>query len=151
MADEITLNIDTTKLEAALKDLPEKLAKKAMRNALQAGGDVMLEAMIAAAPERTDEPTPESNSLPPGVLKADLHTEIKMSKGSARVKVGPSQITGHVARWINNGWVLTGHNPGKKEIREIPGTHFIERAFDESAQKAIDTAIQALSDALGKE
>jgi HK97 gp10 family phage protein len=148
MADGVTLEIDTRELEAALKALPKKVAKAKLQKALQLGGEVILEAMIANAPERTDEPTPDGDSLPPGVLKADLHTQVSSHEDGGSIKIGPSTITGHVARWVNNGWALTGHKPGKKQIKEIPGKHFIERAFDESAEKAVNAFLTALSASL---
>ncbi len=123
-----------------------------MRAALQAAGNVLLEAQVEQAPERTDEETPDGTSLPPGILKADLHTEIQINGQSApRVKVGPSQIAGHVTRWQNSGWNLTSRGKsksGRKVIRSIPGKHFIEAAFDESAESAVDAFVSTLRDGL---
>jgi hypothetical protein len=152
MADEIELRIDTREMERALKDLPNKLLKAIMSGSLQAAGDVMLEAVVAHTPERTDEETPEQTSLPPGILKADMHTEVQFSRkyGTARVKVGPSRaIGGLVAYRVNNGWTLTGHGKSARKIRSIPGKHFLEAAFDESAQAAIDVFIDDLGNSLG--
>jgi len=152
MADEIELKIDTREMERALKALPQKLLKAVMGGALRAAGDVMLEAVVAHTPERTDEENPESTSLGPGILKADMHTEIQFSRkyGNARVKVGPSRaIGGLVAYRVNNGWTLTGHGKSGQKIRSISGKHFLEAAFDESAQTAIDTFIDELGNSLG--
>jgi hypothetical protein len=157
MSDGFELSIDTREVDAALTALPRKLRGAIMVKALQLAGDVMLEAIVANAPERTDEPTPEGDSLEPGILKADLHTEVVVpnsdglvangrgfSSGSPRVKVGPSKIAGHVARWQNNGWNLTSHGKKGKVIRAIPGKHFLEAGFDESADKAIDVFVESL-------
>jgi hypothetical protein len=155
MADTIELRVDTRELEAALKALPDKLARLAAGRALQAAGDVMLEAVVAHTPERTDEITPEQTSLPPGILKADMHTEIQFSraKGWAAVKVGPSKdIGGLVAYRQNNGWVLTAHGGkqkyGEKQIRPIAGKHFLEAAFDESIEVATAVFLDTLADQL---
>ncbi len=150
MADGLTFSVDTRELDRALKQLPLRVAREIMSGALQAGGDVMLQAVVEHTPERTDEETPEQSSLPPGILKADMHTEIQFSRkyGRARIKVGPSkQIGGLVAYRQNNGWILTSHD-GRK-VRAISGKHFLEAAFDESAQAAIDAFIDALADSLG--
>jgi hypothetical protein len=177
MADEIGLNVDTRELDAALTKLPRKLRGAVMAEALQRAGNVMLAALVDYTPERTDEETPDSNSLPPGFLKASMTTEVIVpnaegmvpmgrghGRGSPRVKVGPQKVGaankfGRVAYWQNNGWTLTGHasrtNPdgkrGKrgwkkgKEIKAIPGKHFIEAAFDESAQGAVDAFLEGLA------
>ena len=149
--DVMELSVDTRELEAALGNLSTKLQTNIMRTALQAAGDVLLDAQVAHAPERTDEETPGSDALPPGVLKADLHTQIQMgSQQAPRVKVGPSTVTGYVARWQNDGFNLTtrGSKSGRRIIRAIPGKHFLEAAFDESAETAVDMFLATLADGL---
>lgn len=150
MADGFDLEIDTRQLDRALAELPMKLQKAMLSGALQAAGDVMLAAVQEHTPERTDEPTPGSDALPPGILKADMHTEIQFSRaqGVARIKVGPSAlIGGPVARWINAGWILT--TPSGRTVRHMPGKHFLEAAFDESAEPAIDVFLERLGQSLG--
>jgi hypothetical protein len=153
MADSIDLRIDTRELERALTALPEKLARAIMGRSLQAAGDVMLEAVVALTPERTDEEMPGQTSLPPGILKADMHTEIQFSrsKGWAAIKIGPSkEIGGLVAYRINNGWILTAHGSkskyGARQIRPIAGKHFLEAAFDESAETAVAVFVETLGE-----
>jgi hypothetical protein len=151
MADEIELRVDTRELEAALKALPQRIARSAAGSALQAGGDIMLAAVVAHTPERTDEETPEQTSLPPGILKADMHTEIQFSRkyGNARIKVGPSKaIGGLVAYRQNNGWILTAHGKAGRKIKAMPGKHFLEAAFDESADIAVNTFLGVLGENL---
>ncbi len=150
--DDFSISIDTRDLEAKLSALPEKVQKKALQKALQAAGDVMLAAVVIHTPERTDEPTPDSTSLPPGILKADMHTQVTVNQTSgAVVKVGPTSIGGHVGRWQNNGWDLTvGGRKGKggKVIRQIPGKLFMEAAFDESSPTALSTFYESLGSAI---
>ena len=148
--DVVELSVDTRELDRALGKLAVKVQSDIMRAALQAAGDVLLEAQIAQAPERTDEETPGGDSLPPGALKQDLHTEIQLGTGGRlpRVKVGPSPVTGHVARWQNSGFNLTTHGRSRSRrrvIRAIPGKHFIEAAFDESAEAAVDVFLETLA------
>jgi hypothetical protein len=147
MADELEFKIDTSQLDAALSKLPDKVQKRIVVKALQQAGDVMLEAVKAQTPEQTDEPTPGSDALPPGILREDMTTEVTVSETKgARLRVGPTEIAGYVARWINNGWMLTSHD-GRK-IREIPGKHFMESAFDESAQAALDAMTDTIADGI---
>ena len=155
--DTIELTVDTRELEWALEQLSQRAAGQVMRDALQAAGDVMLESVVDHTPERTDEETPEQTSLPPGILKADMHTQVGLSKktGTGFVKVGPSKdIGGLVAYRQENGWTLTTHgSPGKhggrKPIRDIPGKHFMAAAFDESAEAAVDVFCETLQNILG--
>jgi hypothetical protein len=183
MADDtFDLAVDTRELEAALKKLTAKLRSSVMKRALEAAGDVMLEAVVNHTPERTDEPTPEGDSLPPGMLKASMTKEViapnengllsesvsrgtAFSAGNPRVKVGPEKVGrsnkfGRVAYWQNNGWILTSHgafNSAKNrkkgldlrhKIRPIDGKHFLEAAFDESAEQAVDVFLATLADGL---
>lgn len=147
MPDDIQLKVDTSKFDEMLAKMPQKLAGKLMRDALQAGGDVILASMKALAPEQTDEPTPGSDALPPGILREDLHTQVTLgaTKG-AGVKVGPTEIAAHVARFQNDGWMLTLHNG--KQVRQIPGKHFMEAAMDEAGEAAVDAFVATLAEGL---
>jgi hypothetical protein len=157
----IDLQIDTRAMDRALAALPQRLAKRSMRKALQAAGNVMLAPMVALAPERTDEPTPDSDSLPPGVLKADLTTQVGVSSsGGGYVKVGSTPDTGRVAHWQENGFEITkggwsreDKKTGKrlgpgKVIKRVEGKHFMLGAFDESSTAAVSTFCQVLGDDL---
>lgn len=149
-ADGIEITVDTRAVEKALLALPMKMRGPAMTKALRDAGQIMLDAVVAHTPERTDEEMPNSNSLPPGILKADMHMQVILGDTPA-VKVGPTSIAGHVARWQNNGWVLTSHGRSKRsrtKIRAIPGKHFLEAAFDETAETAINVFALTLADAV---
>lgn len=146
MSDEFQISVDTSQFEAKLKELEPNVANQYMRSALQAAGDVILPAMKQHAPERTDEPTPEGNSLPPGILKFDLTTQVILNKDGAEVKVGPTAVAAHVARWQENGWMLTSHT-GKK-IRHIPGKHFMATAIDETREAAVNALVESLASSL---
>lgn len=147
MSDELEFKIDTRELDAALSKLPDRVQKHIVVTALQAAGNIILAAVKANTPERTDEETPDSTALPPGILREDMHTEVKVSETKgARLRVGPTEIAGHVARWQNNGWTLTSH--GGKKIKETPGKHFIEAGFDESAQAALDALTASIADGI---
>jgi HK97 gp10 family phage protein len=67
-------------LQKKLEALPEDLAKKTMRTALGAGGDVMRDGMVAAAPEDT------------GFLKEHFNVKISVKDGGLVGKcfVGPA-------------------------------------------------------------
>jgi len=137
MSDEIDLVIDTRELEEALGKLAVRVRGQIMREALQAGVYVMLEALVECAPERTDdaEMPEELFPLPAGLLKEFMTTEVQVPGDSIRsgkgysqvqkprVKVGvqatpPVNAPARVGYWQNNGWILTRHasrsNPNGK-------------------------------------
>ena len=147
MSDELEFKIDTSQLDAALAKLPDHVQTRVLKNALESAGDVILEAIKAHTPERTDEPTPGSNSLPEGILREDMHYQVTVSESKgARLRVGPTEIAGHVARWINNGWTLTKHDGTK--VRDIPGIHFIEAGTDEASQAALDALTDSIAEGI---
>lgn len=168
--DDISLTIDTSQWEKLLAELPQRVARKAMRQALQAGGDVLAEAMEAEAPERTDTPTPGSDSLPPGILKADISTQVQIGyKNGARVKVGATEIAGHQAWWIENGfdhveggasdqsiafrgkYGIKGNNKAGTVTKHIDANPFMARAFDSSINRAIEATLESLAASLSQD
>src|SRR5579859_5085374 len=142
---EIGLDVDTRELDKLLAALPPKISKQYLKTALEAGGDVILRAMVARAPYRTDDKTSDGSSLPPGILKADLTTDVKIFSdgGGGRVNVGPTQIAGYVARWQNNGWAVTTRGTHRK-IKDKPGSLFMQGAYDESSESALQAFIENL-------
>lgn len=171
MSDTIELAVDTRELEAALAKLSTKMQTKVMTEALQAGGDVIAKELESYTPERTDEEVPAGDwhgfsgsgttSLPPGIMKADIKTEIQLGSSNKppRIKVGFGEISAHVAYWQNEGWNLTkggyrhkdkhGRARGAgKVIKAIPGKHFIEMAFDDSCDGAVGEFLDVLGQRL---
>src|SRR5579863_3084621 len=99
---------------------------------------------------------PNGNSIMPELLVEDIDIDpwVKSNGQSANVAVGPTELSQHVARWINDGWLHThgGHRKTDKrpsgtgiEDEHIPGTHFMEAGFDESAQTALNTFTTTLA------
>lgn len=150
--DDFTVSIDPAQiaqLDTKLKSLSLKMQRTYLRKALKAAGTPMLASAQALAPVSTNEPTPDSTSLPPGALRDDLHMVVSVStRTGASVKVGPSAATAHVANWQENGWMLTGHKPSKKKIKQIPGKHFLASSFDESADSALAAFTASLEGSL---
>ena len=155
--DDFEITIDTKAMDEALSRLPEKVQGRIAREALQKAGDIMLEAQKFLCPERTDD-MPGSDALEPGVLKESLTTQVIIStKGEvARVKVGAPSETAHVARWVNDGHDIykggrkraSKNKKAGKFLGHVEGKHFLEGAFDESAQKAIDAMLTAIGEGL---
>lgn len=155
----LELQIDTADLVKRLEGLTQKVAKEVLTGALTESGTIMQQAIKQAVIDRaprgaSGEPRPyhdpNGNSIPPELLAEDIDIDpyVKSDGHTANVEVGPTELTQHVARWINDGWMHTHggrrktehHKNGKGiEDGQIPGTHFMEAGFDESAQAALNT------------
>lgn len=155
---QLDMQIDTSDLVKRLEGLTKKVAAEVLTTALTESGHVMQAAIKQAVADRaprgaSGEPRPyrdpNGNSIPPELLAEDIDIDpyINRNGETANVRVGPTELTEHVARWINDGWVHThggkrkskSHPNGKGiEDGQIPGTHFIAAGFDESAQAALD-------------
>ena len=155
MPDEVKLSIDTHEWEELLMALPMRVKKRAVRNALQAGGDVLLDSMSAECPERTDGATLDSTALAPGVLKESLTTQVVIGHVyNPAVRVGPGIGTGNVAYWVENGFdhVATG----KRGHHAVKGKHvdanpFMARSFDSSIGRAVDVMLENLASSLDQD
>ncbi len=150
MEDTIDLQVDTRELEAALLRLSKRMAGDVMREALQADAAMCCLRPHCCSYSRANGRTSLQSKLllPPGILKADMHTEIQISRKyeNARIKIGPSKDIG------GSGCVPPGKTDGRSRltgsagtrIRDISGKHFIAAAFDESAGGAVDVFLNAL-------
>ena len=121
MADGIEIKIDTHEVDEWLTTLEPKVRRRAVRQSLQKGADLILASMKALCPVATVEPDSSSNALQPGVLQESLTTQVQMSKNyNPRVKVGAPIETAHVAWWIENGF---------DSFKAHRGETFYERSF----------------------
>jgi HK97 gp10 family phage protein len=114
--------------------------KRAQRKALKAVGQIVQEAIVAAAPVRVDD-TPSGTALKPGALKDDIKarvhiaTDEKVATDNSRVTIGPGKATAYVANWIENGHA----NPKAKSAKakkNTPAYPFVRKAADSVQQKA---------------
>lgn len=162
---QLDLKIDTSDLVKRLEGLAKKVAAEVLTTALTESGSVIQAAIKQAVVDRAprgasgaprEYKDPNGNSIPPELLAEDIDIDpfINRSGESANVEVGPTELTDHVARWINDGWMHTHggkrrstSHPNAKGIEDgqIPGTHFMEAGFDESAQAALDVFTGTLS------
>ena len=160
MADSIQITIDTSDLVKRLEQLSKKVAANVLMGALEDSGRIMQAAIKEAVVERaprgaSGEPRPykdpNGNSIMPELLAEDIDIDpyVRSDGTSCNVAVGPTELTGHVARWLNDGWMHV--HGGRRfanaertrrgkgiEDEQIPGTHMFEAGFDESAQAALD-------------
>jgi len=167
MVDNIQIEIDTSDLVKRLEQLPKKVAAGVLMGALKDSGRVMQAAVKQALIERaprgaSGEPRPykdpNGNSIMPELLAEDIDVDPFVNKTglTANVAVGPTELTGHVARWLNDGWMhvhggrrfknaeKTRRGPGIED-EFIPPTHFMEAGFDESAEVALETFTNELA------
>jgi HK97 gp10 family phage protein len=112
----------------ALEVLPDKLVKKALRKALQAGGEVLGNAVMERTPVDT------------GLLRESVGLAVTVhndASGEANVGFGRQD---YVARFVEFGHRIVGHKPNKKDTgKHVPARPFIRPAFDASKDKAVET------------
>jgi len=126
-------------LRTALRELPARLQKNALRNAIQAAARLMAEEVRAAAPVAGFK-SPNAE-FPPGALRKSVRAR--------RRRGTPTQVHSTVdmlwyGRLIEKGWLLTGHEPNKVRIRHIPGRPFVLPAFERNKQRAVDLVAEAI-------
>lgn len=126
-------------LRAALRELPARLQKNALRNAIQAAAKLMAEEVKSVAPIAAFK-TPNAE-YPRGALRRSV--KARRRRGT------PTQVHSTVdmlwyGRLIEKGWLLTGHKPNKVKIRHIPGRPFVLPAFERARKRAIDLVADAL-------
>jgi HK97 gp10 family phage protein len=157
MADGITIQISgLTEIQEQLRQLPGKIAKKVVYQALRAGATVVHKQVQANAPVRT-------RTLKKGfkIARSRIHrsaTEfgvyMTLKKGGGRAD--PKDA--FYGRWVENGYLrgkktqtvrtARSDRPGQSRNRlvgtiQVPGQFFIKRAFDAKKNQAVDTIVQA--------
>lgn len=105
MADGVTITGLEQAMEA-LRTLEPDQQDAAITSALRAGGSIIRDAIVEAAPVREDEYNPKSTALYPGVLKDDIKMTTKVQRGFGVAFIGPGKLSSHVARWIEYGYRL---------------------------------------------
>jgi len=151
MPGDISISIDTHEVDELLAKLPARVSRKIRGEALQKAGDIILAVMVDLAPEMKEEQDPSSNALPPGVLKADLHTNVVTNRqGGAYIDIGPGDVSGHVCRLQEDGYNLTTHGKraSRKIIKAIPGKHFMASAADQTFNAAVDAFVDSVTQAV---
>jgi len=130
-----------------LEEFDAKMQDRAMRQALNAGGEVMLVAVAEAAPERVEW---LGGRLPPGALKADVQLVTKrLDDGRLAVIVQFGKLTYWIAGFVEYGHRLIRRAAGGKfklkvrgggtgqQIGTVEPHPFIRPAFEGSKVAAI--------------
>jgi HK97 gp10 family phage protein len=124
MSDDVEIT-GLDELTRAFQNMGEKMARKAIHDALDASGSVLQVAQSEAAPEY--EGSEKGSPHPAGQLKQDIRRKIKLNPeaGTGVVGIGPSKLSFYGA------------------MREFGTSHesahpWVRPAFDASAQEAID-------------
>jgi HK97 gp10 family phage protein len=140
---------DLQALKNKLDALDGELLQAAERKALKAVGDLIQEAIVAKAPERTDDET--GGLLAPGELKASIKSHVHvaadagtLSGKTSNVVIAPSGPAYPVARWVEYGHA---NRPGSKRPN-TPAHPFIRNAFDEVQQAAVDLYAETMATAI---
>jgi HK97 gp10 family phage protein len=134
MSDEFQITVSgIEEVCAALDKMPQRLVKGAYAKALTAASVPVVEALTARTPVDT------------GDLAAHIKTDIAINaqgKGG-RVQVGFG-TKGHVARFVEFGHHMIGHEPTKKELGTVQPHPFMRPATETAA----DAAVEAFADSI---
>lgn len=132
-------------LRVALRELPMQLQQNAMRIALQAAAKVLAQEVQAAAPVWAGYLSAKRQMKSPrGALRASVRARRRRAR---RGEVRSEVYMKFYGRYLERGWNLTGHKPGKKLIRKIGPRKFVEPAF----LRAKDRAVEAFADVVRRE
>jgi hypothetical protein len=140
-------------LKAELLARGQTMTGKGVVRALQAGGAVVAEAMIAAAP-MLDEKTTNSTSLAPGALKESIRVRVKHVDGETYVLIGPTGGKQFVGGWVEYGHRLTRGKgrvlaSGKLrgfgvEVAQVQAHPWARPAWESSIDRAVEAMTASL-------
>lgn len=141
MPADLTVKIDGLKeLEEQLLSLPQNLARRDVRQALEAGGEVIAEEMRALAPRRT------------GRLHENIEVKVSLSskQDAGTAKIGPLKKVFY-GLMQELGWTspLPKSAGGTRRDRRGRGMHhpghpFMRPAFESRKDAALETIIRTL-------
>jgi hypothetical protein len=149
--EEITIDdSEFEQMARMLEEFPQKVQEQMLLNATGAGATVLQLAVIERAPERVDQRTAGSTSLPAGYVKADVRVQKLKSEVVQGWLIGPSAITVHVWRWLEFGHLvrLAKKFRGKQaaKVEHVPARPFVRPAFDEYWRTAYDVTVRRLGE-----
>ena len=140
-------------LDRKLGELGTKAARRVIRKALKAGGEVFRVAVAERAPERPD--LHSGTALPPGVLARDIEVDMGTADGLPAAIIEPGSYTRHVARWVEYGHRLVkgGHSSMKRgklqgngaQIGDVPAYPFIRPGYEASRAEATKVTCESLA------
>jgi Bacteriophage HK97-gp10, putative tail-component len=120
MTDGLTMTINLDYFERDLKELAGPVVDRISREALRAGAQVVLEALIETVPERPN--LASGTALPVGALRDDLRARVSQQPDKTLLAtIGPGKKTRHVAGWVEYGHEQSGFAGRGGEKRLIGG------------------------------
>jgi HK97 gp10 family phage protein len=146
---DVTIKISgLDELEQRLTDLAPKMAKKVIRKAGKAGGEIIRSAIAARAPRLT-------GNLDQHIV---MTTRADGSKGTLVVVIGPQKLAGYFKGATREGKNVTfkgeiHYADVAARMAEFGSKHqpprpFMGPAFDSSADQALGAFVNSLSDSL---
>jgi hypothetical protein len=138
----------TEEISSWLERLPARFAKSALARGLAAAAVPIIADIADRTPEADEDMRDENVTHLVDSLRTEILVRDDGAGGTARINFGKR---GYLALWLEFGWKLTGHQPGKKFIKDVPELgdtyltgsrrHFmrdgLEAAVDESITKFV--------------
>jgi hypothetical protein len=153
MAEGLTISVQgVNEIAGWLDQLPQRFAKGALARALAAAA-VPIVAEISARTPEGDESLRDENVAH---LVDSIQTIIEVdSQGrGGRAEIGFGKM-GYLALWLEYGWKLTGHQPHKKFIKNVPENgdtyltgsrrYFMRDGMEAAAERAIEAFCNSFS------
>lgn len=127
-------------LDAALKEFPDKLAKKALRRAMSQGGAILRDEMKVRAPRQAEPRSLTSGGAKYGPLWRNIRMSLRFlpRDPSVLVKVGPRA---KVAFYALFGEFGTSHQPARPWLRPI---------WERLKQRTLDKIVSELRSSVDK-
>jgi HK97 gp10 family phage protein len=129
-------------IERAFRELPSKLARKAIRQGLRAGAKIVRDGAVADAPEDT--------GLTRKAIKVRSGRSRK-NRFSMAVIIGKGNYKGATfyGAFQEFGWE-TGSRKSPNR-REVPGKHFMRRAMESKRDAAESAILETIADGIERE
>lgn len=153
MADQMTIKIDGVReLLGWLDQLPTRFAKAALARALAAAAVPIVAEISDRTPEGDESERDENVAHLVDSIQTVISVDSQGRGGTAEIGFGRM---GYLALWLEFGWKLTGHKPGKKFIKNVPengdmyltgsSRYFMRNGLDASWERAIDAFCDSFS------
>jgi hypothetical protein len=137
------IKVDIGNVQRMLREAPREIVGSAFVKALSAAGNVIADAVETAAPMKSED---VGGILDRGELREAVSVRVQLD---SQLRGGTSEVffkgpASAVALWLDSGHKIVGHRPGLKQLGEWAGNGFMRKAFDVSADKAIEAFTESL-------
>lgn len=140
MPEGITVR-GVSEVQRNLADFPRLLVMECFSKALSRAAGVFEEELRAVTPETDYSTSSEEFGHLVDNLVSTVTIDSQGRGGRARISFGKK---GFVALWVDFGHRMLSHSG--KEIKAVPGTGFMRRAFESAAERALEVFVETVKE-----